>query len=90
MASTMTHRKSVLWMNAAVGALAIARPVKNSRNGTLPPMTPMTAIVAHERRSMVRTWARGTTAAATTSRMAAATPFLRVVYTAASGSSFTA
>ena len=56
----------VLWMNAAVGALAMARPLKNRTNGTLPPMTPMTSIHAHERRSMARICARGTTARATT------------------------
>ena len=34
-----TQMNIVLWMNAAVGAVATARPLKNSTNGTLPPMT---------------------------------------------------
>ena len=51
-------RTIVLWMNAAVGALAIASPLKNRMKGTLPPITPMTAIVDQERRSTARTSAR--------------------------------
>ncbi len=34
-----TQMNRVFWMNAAVGAVAIDRPVKNRTNGMLPPMT---------------------------------------------------
>jgi hypothetical protein len=74
-----THTNNVFWMNAAVGALATARPLKKRTNGTLPPMTPMTAILDQARRSIARTWARGTTTAASAMRITAATPFLSVV-----------
>ena len=78
-ARTTTHTNSVLWMNAAVGALAMARPLKNRMNGTLPPMTPMTVIPAHARRSSARISERRTTSAATPMSSSAATPFLSVV-----------
>ena len=70
---------SVLWMNAADGALAWARPVKNSRNGTLPPMIPITASQPQERRGTARTAAGRTVARARPTRNSAATPFLSVV-----------
>ena len=70
---------SVLWMNAAVGALAMARPLKKSRNGRLPPITPMTVRLVHCRRSSARTSVRRTVSAASAIRISAATPFLSVV-----------
>ena len=35
-----THTNSVLWITAAAGAVASARPVKKRTKGTLPPRTP--------------------------------------------------
>ena len=49
-----TQMKSVLWMNAAVGAVATARPLKKSTNGTLPPMTAIARSPA--RRAVRATW----------------------------------
>ena len=50
-AMNATQMNIVLWMNAAVGAVAIARPLKNSTNGTLPPIT---AIASTPRRGRGR------------------------------------
>ena len=46
-----TQMNIVFWMNAAVGAVAMARPLKNSTNGTLPPMTAMASTPDRDRPS---------------------------------------
>ncbi len=77
-------------MNAADGALASARPVKNSRKAMPPPTTPMTPTPSQSRRSMCWTSARLTTVSASTNKTAAAIPFLSVVKIAGSAICFTA
>ena len=77
-------------MNAALGALAWARPVKKRMNGMLPPITPTARTAGHWRRSMRRTSPAAPEATTSPSRRAAATAFFRVVNTAASGRALTA
>ena len=55
-----TQMNSVFWMNAAVGAVAMARPLKNSTNGMLPPMTAIASSPARWRRSSDVASRRGT------------------------------
>ena len=74
-----TQMKRVLWMNAAVGAVAIASPEKNRTNGMLPPMTAMATSPARRRASRTRASRPAPRASANTTRMMAATPFLAVV-----------
>ena len=75
-----TQMNRVFWMNAAVGAVAIGRPVKNSTNGMLPPMTATAnspARWAPVEEAAPREPHRGPARKPT--RMMAATPFLAVV-----------
>ena len=89
-AISATQMTIVLWMNAADGALAIASPVKNRRKATPPPRIPIRVSVSRSVRPIPRTSAGRTTAAASATRIATATRFLRVVKTAGSGTAFTA
>ena len=83
-----THTKSVLWITAAAGAVASARPVKKRTKGMLPPSTPSATSPGTAR-------ARGThgprtTASAIVTRSAAATAFFRVVNSTGSSKARTA
>ena len=49
-----TQMNRVLWMNAAVGAVAIDSPVKNRTNGMLPPMTAIASSPTRRRPSRTR------------------------------------
>ena len=83
---------SVLWMNAALGALASDRPVKKRRNGRLPPTIAINVSVPKSRRASrgnVRRRATNT-GTVTATRASAAAPFLSVVNTPGSDSSLTA
>ena len=84
-----TQMNIVLWMNAAVGAVAIARPLKNSTNGTLPPITAIASTPRRARGGRVMDSRRAPSRSAIETRTMAATAFLAVVYTAASETSFT-
>ena len=55
-----TQMKSVFWMNAAVGAVAMARPLKKSTNGTLPPTIAITRRPARRRPSRAASFASRT------------------------------
>jgi hypothetical protein len=69
----------VLWMNAADGALAWARPAKNRRKGRLPPMTPITASQPQDRGRTARMAAGRTVTASSPVSRIAAMAFLSVV-----------
>ena len=70
---------SVFWMNAAVGAVAMARPLKKSTNGMLPPMIATTTSPTRWGRSSDLVSRAAPSASAKPTRMTAATPFLAVV-----------
>ena len=75
-----TQMNIVFWMNAAVGAVAMARPLKNSTNGTLPPMTAIASTPSRGTRpSSDVASRRAPRSSAIDTRTMAATAFLAVV-----------
>ena len=74
-----TQMNIVLWMNAAVGAVAAARPLKNSTNGTLPPITAIASTPSRGRGASDVASCRAPRSSAIVTRTTAATAFLAVV-----------
>ena len=74
-----TQMNIVFWMNAAVGAVAMARPLKKRTNGMLPPMIAMATRPRRLRLSRARASRPAPNARASATSRIAATPFLAVV-----------